>query len=146
MRWAGQGDQGRRDEGQNSSRGESSSAIISRGLPNSGEPRCSRGCGKPVPPAFLTCKINYEPAILLLLLLDKGFGLLQAFWHVAVAEEEAGETLKHDGEQSLGIDSELELLLSTSFQAQRWERWARKGKSSTQGLGGGGDALLLTKL
>lgn len=109
------------------------------------ETRCSRGCRKPVPPAFLTCKINYEPAILLLLLLDKGLGLLQAFRRVAVAEEEAGETLKHGGEWSSRMDGELELLLSTRFQARRWERRAGRGKNSTRGLGGGGGALLLAK-
>lgn len=90
-----------------STRGGSSSAVISKGLPSSREPRCSRGCGKPVPTAFLTCKVNYEPAILLLLLLDKGFGLLKAFRSAAVTEEEAGETLKHGGERSRRMDGEL---------------------------------------
>lgn len=75
--------------------------------------------------AFLTCKINYEPAILLLLFLNKGFGLLQGLWCVALTEEEAGETLKHGGEQSSRMDGEIEL--GTSFQAQTQERWAGKG-------------------
>lgn len=80
--------------------------------------------------AFLTCKINYEPAILLLLFLNKGFGLLQALWRVAVTEEEAGETLEHGGERSGRMDGEIELLLGTSFQAQTQERWAGRGKAA----------------
>lgn len=82
--------------------------------------------------AFLTCKINYEPAILLLLFLNKGFGLLQALWCVAVTEEEAGETLKHGGERSSRMDGETELLLGTSFQAQAQERWAGKGNRALE--------------
>lgn len=81
-----------------------------------------------VPTEFLTCNINYEPAILLLLLLNKGFGLLQAFWRFAVTEEEAGETLKHGGKLSSGMDSELELLLGTGFQAEM-RAMAREGKN-----------------
>jgi len=110
-------------------RGRSSSPVISRGLPSSGETRCSRGRGKPVPSALLTCEINDEPAILLLLLLDNGFGLLQALRCAAVAEEEAGETLKHGGEWSSGTGRELGLPLSTGFQTRRWERWAARGKT-----------------
>lgn len=82
--------------------------------------------------AGLLCKINYEPAILLLLFLDKGFGLLQALWRAAVTEEEAGETLKHGGEQSSRMDRETELLLGTSFQAQTQERWAGRGERALE--------------
>lgn len=83
--------------------------------------------------ALLTCKINYEPAILLLLFLDKGFGLLQALWRAAVTEEEAGETLKHGGEQSNRMDREIELQLNTSFQAQTGEM-GREGRKSPRGV------------
>lgn len=80
--------------------------------------------------AFLTCKINYEPAILLLLFLNKGFGLLQALWCVAVTEEEAGEALEHGGEQSSRMEGETEL--GTSFQAQTQERWAGRGNRALE--------------
>lgn len=51
-------------------------------------------------------KIDYKPSILLLLLGDKGLGLLQALWRGAVAEEETGETLEHGGKRSDGAGQE----------------------------------------
>lgn len=56
--------------------------------------------------AGLLSKIDYKPSILLLLLGDKGLGLLQALWRGAVAEEETGETLEHGGKRSDGAGQE----------------------------------------
>lgn len=56
--------------------------------------------------AGLLSKIDYKPSILLLLLRDKGLGLLQALRQAAVTEEETGETLEHGGKWSDGAGQE----------------------------------------